>query len=296
MKKNSITVGIATCYSGKSLVNTVKSIRASKTGKNVEIVITADRTPITKEIKKELTKLHTKIHWNEKEGSQFKKIKQMVEKCKSDLYISTQDDITFDKNTIKEIINAFEKDPDLTMAGVRVLPLKPVNFFENAMTSMVEIVDSISGKLRKGDNYLSSSGRCLAFKTSHFKKFRMPQEIVNGDMFLYLENKRLKGKFKRLDKSIVYIRCPQKIKDQIGPSSRYQYSFSEMKNYFRFQIKNEYKIPLTYSAESVLGEFFKNPSGTLYYLLIRLYTRLVRVPQKEVRNAVWQVDESTKQV
>lgn len=294
MGKNTITICIPTCYSGNSLVETVESIRRASYGENVKIVITADRTPIKKEIKAKLEKLNAEVFWNEKEGSQFKKIKQMIKKSNSDIYISTQDDVIFDKNTILEVHNAFQKDSNLTMAAIRILPLKPLTFFENAMTSMLRIVDSISQNWKSGDNYLAASGRCLAFKTSHLKKFRIPETVVNGDMFLYLENQRLNGKFKRLEKAIVYIRCPQKIEDQIGPSSRHLYSSLEMKKYFNWNLENEYEIPVFISTKAFILEFLRNPIASSYYLVIRIYTRILKLSKKEVSSPIWKIDTSTK--
>lgn len=293
-KTLSITVGIPTCYSGNSLVRTVESIRNADLGKSVRILVTADRNPMSNSILKELKKLKAEITWNSVEGSQFKKIKQMVQKTKSDIYISTQDDVTFDNNTIKEIINAFYDDPSLTMTGIRFLPLKSITFFESAMVAMHKIVDTIAGKWNNGNNIFSASGRCLAFRTKHIKKFRIPQAIVNGDTFFYFENGNLGGTFKRLDKAIVYIRFPQKIQDQIGPSSRYQHSYQELQDYFDRNIKNEYKIPLPITLRAFIAEFTQNPIPCAYYLIIRIYTRIVKLSKKEVTNTIWQVDSSTK--
>lgn len=292
--KFAVTVGISTCYSGKSLVTTVDSIRKSDNGKSVKINIEADRTPIRKSIMHGLKKLGVKVHWNSVEGSQFKKVKQMVDACKSDIYISTQDDVIFDKDTINEIIKAFQEDPKLTMVGIRIFPLPPVTFFESAMTSMLRIVDSIAQKWNKGDNHLSSSGRCLAFRASHLKKFRIPQTIVNGDMFFYLENKHLGGKFKLLKNAKVFIRCPQHLKDQVAPSSRYLYSKEEMENYFEASLENEYKIPKAVILLALVEELANRPVSTVTYLIIRIYTFIFRQPKKIVSNPVWKVDASTK--
>ncbi len=295
-KKFNITINIPTCYSGESLVTTVDSIRKSRGGKTVKIVITADRTPIKKDILRKLRNLGAEVNWNNAEGSQFKKIKQMVDKCESDIYISTQDDVKFDENTITAIAQSFSDNPSLTMAGIRILPLKPVNFFESAMTSMLRIVDSVGGKWNKTDNHLSSSGRCLAFKTAHIKKFRIPENIVNGDMFFYLENKRLNGEFKRLQDANVFIRCPQRMKDQLAPSSRYLYSKNEMQKYFKSDLTNEYRIPYKVLLSSLFQEFIQRPINTFFYILIRVYTFVNRQSNQIVSNPVWRVDESTKKV
>lgn len=291
---STITVGIPTCYGGQSLVETVRSIRKAKNGNTVRIMITADRTPITPVVADALIKLRTELTWNPVEGSQTKKVKQMIGKTTSDIYISTQDDITFDEYTIDEIVDAFEKNAALTMAGIRILPLPPQTQFEAAMGSMVHIVDTTSQLWNDTDNHLASSGRCLAFRTTHLKRFRIPENVVNSDMFYYLENKRLGGTFRQLARAIVYIRCPQKLKDQIAPSSRYLYSRDEMKKYFTQNIDAEYRIPILLVIFSFLQEFILRPLPSLYYAVVRLYTYIFRQSDTSVSNPIWQVDLSTK--
>lgn len=292
--KQSVTIGIPTCYSGASLIRTVESIRNAELGNEVKILVTADRTPLSKKVLNSMKKFSVEVTWNKTEGSQFKKIKQMINNAESDLYIHTQDDVIFEKNTIVSILDAFKKNKKLTMAGIRILPLEQKTFFESAMASMLLIVDNISGYWNGSDNHLSSSGRCLAFRVKQLKKLRMPHGVVNGDMFLYLENKRLKGEFKRLDKSFVLIRCPQRLKDQIAPSSRYLYSRKEMQAFFHHNLDSEYAIPLLYTIKSFIKVFFRRPLPTAYYLMIRVYTFIFRQTESEAGNPLWKVDFSTK--
>ena len=181
------------------------------------------------------------------------------------------------------------------MAGIRIQPLPPETFFESAIGSMVRIVDTIARSWNGTDNHLASSGRCLAYRTKHIQKFRIPEGVVNSDMFFYLENKRLGGTFRQISKAFVSIRCPQTIKDQIAPSSRYLYSKEEMKGYFNQNLDAEYKIPLKHIVSAYIRELVMRPLPSLYYFLIRIYTLVKRLPKKTVANPVWRVDVSTKQ-
>lgn len=295
-RKLSITVGIPTCYGGESLVETVKGIRKSAMGKSVKILIIADRTPVKPAIARILTRMNVRLVWNKTAGSQFKKIKQLIGIINTDIFILTQDDITFDGQTILEILKSFELNPKLTMIGARVLPLKPATFFESIMASMVRLVDRMGKYWSDGDNFLRASGRCMAFRVKHVKKFRFPEAIINGDMFAYLENIRLHGVFTSLKNAKVYIRCPQKMKDQLGPSSRYQFSRDEMKGFFSFDVTNQYKIPLTVLARAFTEELFAHPVQILLYILVFIYTRLNRQSTVAVTNSIWNVEMSTKKV
>lgn len=296
-KKNllSFSVGIPTCYGGNSLVETAKTIRDSKNvNQDFKFYVVADRTPLTKKVLAGLKKYRVSVTWNNIEGSQHHKLKQLVKKCNEDVFIYTQDDITFHEDTIKKIVDTFEKDPKLTMVSVRRLALPPLNFFESLMGVMMRISDRIARTWNGGQNYFAASGRCLAFRTEHLKKFRILEQIVNGDTYLYFENIRLKGKFSFIKETAISIRSPMKLKDQIGPSSRYQYSYDELQKYFPFDIKSYYKIPFIVLIKSALQELILHPLSFIGYTLILIYTRINRQNKTVVKNPVWAVDSSTK--
>lgn len=299
MKKNkklTFMVGIPTCYGGESLINTVKTLRASKGVSNFRIIIIADRTPIKKSIKDKLAKMGVEIFWNKKEGSQFKKLKQLIQKCKEDIFVFTQDDITFDKYTLKNILRTFKENPQATMASATILPLPPLTFFESIKTSETRIHNNITKKWNNADNYFASSGRCISFKTKHIKKFRVPENVVNGDTYLYFENKRLNGIHIHQPSSRVFIRCPQRLKDEIGPSSRFQYSQIEMAKYFDYDLKKEYKIPRRVFMQSFLEELISHPFKTALLVGVILLLRIKRQKVSVVSDPVWKVDISTKRI
>lgn len=294
-KKLKITVGIPTCYGGQSLAETVRSLRASEFKDSFEILIEADRTPWTDDVKKELKDMGVKSHWNDVEGSQCKKLKQIISKTKSDIFIFTQDDIIFDSQTLNEIYRAFLGDSELTMAGVRVLPLRPITFFESVMGVMLRTVDRVVTIWNGGNNYLMANGRCIAFRTSFLKKFRITDKLINTDAFMYFENKYLDGKFRPLKQAKVYIRTPQNIKDQVGPSSRFQYSKEEMEHYFTHDLSTEYKIPLNILFIAAFKELINNPVNFLLYVLVYIYTRLKKQSRQKALRTLWKIDESTKE-
>lgn len=295
MKNNlKISIGIPTCYGGKSLVETIKTLRKGALGANLEIIVEADRTPLTPEVKKALKDTRVKLHWNKVEGSQCKKLNQIIKKATGDIFIFTQDDIVFDNSTIKKILRAFERDKKLTMAGIRVSHLKPINYFESIMDVMLRVMENVAVSWNKGDNLFMASGRCLAFRTDFLKKFRINNTLINTDTFMYFENRSLKGKFKALTDAKVYIRPPQNLKDQIGPSSRYQYSIKELQKYFDFDISPEYKIPPAIFIKAAFKELLKNPAKFSLYILVYLYTRYKKQSKSKALTTLWSVDTSTK--
>lgn len=295
MKKFAIALGIPTSFAGDSLLHTVQTIRKYDKGLLHSLEVYADRTPLSQELTAGLEKCNAKLDWTPGPGSFLKKARKLIANTDSDILILTQDDIVFEKNTIQAIADAFEKYPEVTMLGIRILPLPPETFFERSMTSMVRLVDKICTYWNNGDNYLSSSGRCLAFRTNHLKKMEIP-EVVNGDMYLYLENMRKGGTFMRAENAKVYIRCPQSLKDQYGPSNRYQYSQPEMEKYFNRDLTEIYKVPFHVLLKAVMEELFTHPIDFIEYIGVFVLTRVLRRPAKEVMKTVWDADTSTKNV
>lgn len=297
MKKLTATIVIPTCYGGDSLIATAKSIYASKAVAKFRFLIISDRNPIKAETKKTLQKMGIEIYWNRIEGSQPKKLAQARKKVTSDIYIFTQDDIHFAPDALNKIVNAFEKDPKLTMAAAGVLPVEPSQtLVEKAMASNIRMVYNIAKNWKKGNNYLAASGRCLAFRMSLFTEYRIPNYLVNADMYFFLENQRLGGKFKMLPQAKIYIRPPQHLKDQVGPSSRFQYQQEELKKFFTFDYSSEYTMPKSLAFKALVQEVLKSPFGVLAYGFVFLYTRLKKQSMKTVVNPVWKVDISTKQI
>jgi len=295
-KKLSFCVGIPTCYGGTSLIATVKSIRQSERGRDCRIRIISDRNPIAPATMDLLYRLGVEVTWNEKEGSVQKKLKQIIDSCIEDVLITTQDDIIFDASTIVEIMKSFESDPEVTMVTSRIAPLPPENFFEAAMGVGVRVPFRVARQWNHGMNHISASGRCMSFKTSFAKHFNILPNMVNGDMYLYLENKRLNGVHAHNDNSIAYIRCPQHFKDHIGPSSRYQISHGELQKYVDWDISDEYKLPIFLIIKEMSREFLFHPILSVSYVAIFIATRLKRQPMKDAGNWLWKTDLSTKNI
>lgn len=295
-KKLSVTVGITTCYGGESILETVKSIRASEGIKNFRFILVADREPISSKIKKELAKYNVELIENKVEGSQFKKKKQILRLCNTDLIIFTNDDVLFAKNTLNTVINEFQKNKKVTLISVNNQPLQSNSLVENAVNVGTNIVNRIARKWNSGDNYLSVIGRFEATRTNWIKRyFELKDDVVSSDQYIYFENKKHGGVYKYLPTVSVYFRNPQNLKEHLKKSSRFQYSKAEMSRYFGY-VSSDYKIPRLIFLKAIIREFMTNPIFFTLYILISLYTRFFKLPSKESLNPIWEVDLSTKKI
>ena len=282
-----VTIGIPTRYGGVLIIPTIESIQASTGVVINRILVIADKTPISPQEKKHLNELGVELIWNNGEGSWAKKIKQMLGMCTTDIFITTQDDVIFEPQTIAEIVKTFQEEESVTMVSSAILPLPPRTFFESILGAAVRIPHRIASLWNRGDNYLSASGRCLSFRTEFMRKLEIPEHIINSDAFLYFKNKELGGVMRHAPQSIVYIDQPKTLREQLGPSSRYQISKTELSPYFKHDISSEYHIPFCIGTQAVLLEFTRRPIRTTLYLFIFTYTRFYRNTKDKALDPFW---------
>lgn len=295
-KNLTVTVGITTCYGGESVLETVKSIRAATGIDKFRFIIVADRTPIKKVVLDTLRKMGVEVIWNKKEGSQFKKKKQILKLCDTDLVVFTNDDVLFGQNTLMTVVKEFQKDRRITLISVNNQPLESNSLVEGAINVGTNIVNRIARKWNKGDNYLSVIGRFEATRTNWIKRyFELKDDVVSSDQYIYFENRRNGGMYKYLPLVSVYFRNPQSLEEHLRKSSRFQHSETEMSTYFGF-VSTDYKIPLLIFLEATIREFLTNPFLFLLYICISLYARFFKISLKESLNPNWQVDTSTKRI
>lgn len=84
------------------------------------------------------------------------------------------------------------------------------------------------------------------------------------------------------------------MKEQLGPSSRFQYSKEEIKNFFTYDISDEYDIPFKSLAYGLIKELILHPFKTTFYIPIHFYTRLWKKPKSDALNVVWSTETTTK--
>lgn len=295
-KQLSLTVGLTTCYGDPSIVETIRSIRASKGIDKFPIILVADRVPIRREIKQTLRKLRVQLIENKTEGSQVKKQKQILKLTKTDLLVFTQDDVLLHPKALVTVIRQFAKHPQTTMISILNKPVKATSLFESIISVGTEIANKYARYWHGGDNYLSVIGRFMAFRTEKIKcEFRLQEQIATSDTYYYFENKRTGGRYEYLPGVCVYFKNPQNMKEHLRKSSRFQFSKQEMSKYFA-DPSREYVVPVRVIVRSLIEQFLRQPPMTLIYFGIFAYTRLMKMAPQSVLNPIWEVDLSTKKV
>ena len=232
----SLTVGIPTYYGGPALVRAVESILASRGVEKFRIIVSVDGNPLKEEVSRRLRELGVDVIENAVRGGQVARIKQMITLCNTDILVLTQDDVQFEPSALAEIVKTFADHSDTTMIGARVKAAPAESLFESAVEVGVRMTHYIGDRWNDENNYLLSSGRCLAFRSYMAKKLTIPEEVINSDAYLYFENKRLGGVFRSVTNAIVYNKSPQKISEHIKQSKKFEYSQAELSRYLHIYL------------------------------------------------------------
>ncbi len=291
---NLITITIPTRYGTDQLVLTAKSIYESAGAIKINFMIVADSNPLSKKVKNSLINLGVKVTENKELGSQYKKVNQMIRQVTTEYVITTQDDVIFHEDAIKEIIKVIRLNPRATLILPRVLSAKSKTIFQKVLERGVNIIYNTALKWNDGDNYLLANGRCMIFKTSFLKKIRIPSNVVNGDAYRYFANKLANGSIVHASKAIIYNKNPLYFKEQLNQYQRFQYSRTEIEHIIGKDLGNEYKIPKLAFLSSVKQEFIKHPILTILYLLLGVLERLLPVNKNIVSQTSWAIAKSTK--
>ena len=295
-KQLTITVGITTCYGEASIVDTVRSIRASQNIPSFRFIIVADRVPVPPAVKQELATLGVELVERPGSASQLVKQKLILSMTTSDLLVFTQDDVLFAPDTLARIVRKFAEHPRTTFVAVNNTTAQPQNRFEAALNVGTRVAMRMAELWRGGDNYLAVVGRLMAFRTAWLKTITIPDNVVSSDAYFYFENKRRGGTFAYLPQAAIVFRNPQNMKEHLRKSARFQHSKREMVGYFGPDIVREYFVPTRAKIRAMLEEALRHPLSFAHYVAVYAYSRFMCEQPKTALNANWEVDRSTKQV
>ena len=289
----SLTVGIPTYYGGPALVRAVESILGSRGVEKFRIIVSVDGNPLKEEVSRRLRELGVDVIENALRGGQVARIKQMITLCNTDILVLTQDDVQFEPSALAEIVKTFADHSDTTMIGARVKAAPAESLFESAVEVGVRMTHYIGDRWNDENNYLLSSGRCLAFRSYMAKKLTIPEEVINSDAYLYFENKRLGGVFRSVTNAIVYNKSPQKISEHIKQSKKFEYSQAELSRYLHIDLASEYAIPKILIIQALAKEFITHPIAAILYMGIQFYTKFRKNTYANTKR-FWDTDVTTK--
>lgn len=292
-----ITIGIPTYYGGLGLVKTVRSIMASEGVEPFRLVVCVDGNPLDPVIEANLKELGVEVVLSAERGGQVARIRQIIGLSRSDIVILTQDDILFERDTVREILKTFELHPKTTMVSTAALPLSATAWFERVIHAGFDITQEFEALWNGGNNYLRACGRCLAFRREMAEIIRdeIQEEVISCDAHFYFINRQYGGVFRRADKAVYRFRSPKTLRDHLKQSQKHLALPEELWKYRKIDFHKESSIPVVPRIRAALIGFVRNPFWSTLYFGVLLYTRLKKNPFLKATR-FWDTDESTKEI
>ncbi len=291
----SFSVGIPSYKSGDSLVHTIRSLRESQDVQYFEILIVADGE-LNPEIEREVVSLNVKIIKNKSRKGQTAANNQIFSTLKTDIVILTQDDVKFAPDTITNILKTFNSDPSITMISPKLIPVEAKNIFQFGHHFGINLLHSIIIRWNNGDNYLTSIGRCLAFKSDTVKKFKVPETIINCDAYYYFENQRLNGRYQYLPSAVVYYKSPENLNEHTKQIRKFMVSQKEIHAHLGKRYSDQYAMPKTLFIKELAIKSMQSPVGATLYAIISFLARSKSKSFYDKATRFWEIDKSTKNI
>ncbi len=270
----SISLGIVATEPINKVLETVESLWHSTGINKFPVILSCRESDLTAELKKQLKEFNVSFVISEDSAGPAVLMKKLIASVESDLLLSTKPGVKFEPQTMHAMVQEFTKDPLLTLASPRILSETPGTSLQKSLQVGANMVDQISNSWQGGDNYLSVQDKCMCFRMDLLRKIEISDDLVNCDAYYYFENRRLSGKFKSVRNSKVYFALDTAWKVYVSRAQKFTKSKAELSEYFKQDLKSEYKIPFSVFANALFNYTKKQPLSVAKYLLMAIYAKL----------------------
>ncbi len=300
-KPLSISVGIAAYNADKNIGNMLRSLIRQKGNRYslLEIVVHSDASnDNTVKVVKSIRNKKIKIIDNRQRKGFAGSVKKLLEVVRGDVIILLNDDIKIiDNLLIEKLIKPFIDDKKVGLICGNPLPLPPINFIDNAITSSVKAYIKMRYTFRDGNNKYSIDGKILALSNLFIKKLHFPKNISamgTVDLYLYFSCISHGFTYLHIKNAVVYYRNPTTFKDYVNWTSRNNANIYELKKRFGQLVDEEYKKPTLLLLWFCMGEFIRNPLGCLFIFLTNFYIQFKAKKMGKNFNPTWEVITTSK--
>lgn len=274
-----VSIGISALNEEGNIKNVLKDILSQKQDnwRLSEILVHCDGCEDnTAAISSSLKNKYIKVIEHQKRKGKVFRVNQIIKSFTGDILIFFDADVRLkDRNVINNLIAEFIKNPDIMLAGGNSQTYPPNSFFQKAIYTSYEVYYKSRETIKGGHNVFGCTGACLALRKELAGKVIIPPDVISEDTFFYFSCLSLGYKFKHAKKAVVYFKLAENLQDFLKQVFRsHPESVSLIyKKYFGDLIDKEYKRPLGFYLKSVLRVFLKNPVGTAYMILLKIFCK-----------------------
>lgn len=297
-KQPSISIGIPTYESGKSLVFAIKSLyNQTAYGAIKEIIVAVDGKKIADSIHKQIANPKLKVVVFPKRKGQSARINDLCRLASTDYLLLTNDDIIVKKDAVEIIIKKLSRQ-HVDLLGCQVDALSNKSLLEKMINTGRDINMSIADLWNKGNNFLHCNGRLIVLSKNLYKKIVIPELLWNNDAYIFLFNSLQKGSFVYLPEAIGYYQTPQTLAEHLKQSIKFQLSLKENQQYFKNNLQRFYTTPKSSVRKAFIQHIVSTPLLTSGYLVVYFITRFMKIINKPElpKRGFWETDKTTKQI
>ena len=225
-------------------------------------------------------------------------VKYLCTSFEGDVLVLLNDDIAIPHiGYIDGLCRAVTGHPSLGLVSGDILPFAPRSFVERALVSSTKAYRYMRSRMKNKHNKFTCDGKVLALGNSFVRAIKFPdafEAMGNVDSFLYLECLTKGFRYAFYEEGVAWYRMPSTMKDYVAWVSRNDGNYYLMKKYFGDITRREYQKPMALYAYAMLREFFKNPIGSLFIIMIKPFILLKARRMRASLSPFWEVISTTK--
>lgn len=224
------------------------------------------------------------------------RINQLFSKSISDILILIDGDVLIkDQKVISEIVREF-RNKKVGLVGGCDIPSSPKSFQEKIVVSGIGLWFEVRKSVNKDDSIHNIHGSIYALSKKVYKKFHIPQQVINDDMYVYLKTRELGYRSSFSTRGIVYYQAPANLADFYKQTKRFSAGRFQIDQLFGKRIQKYFSIPRKAKILGTLSFLIKNPVEGLLAIPLQLSLTVVMpfIKKQYDENGVWRQIASTK--
>lgn len=212
------------------------------------------------------------VEFSSRQGKAFR-VGELCHNFSGDVLVMFDGDIELANNqVIENLVRTSSKDSQVMLVGGNSQPLTPTTFFQRATFSTFKVFERSRKELHGGNNIFGCTGHCILVKKELARSLNFPN-VMNEDDYFYFSCLSNGYKFKHASDAVVYYKLPGNLEDYLRQTFRSDPKAVTLnfRDYFGDLVNKEYRRSFNFMLCSVWREFFVNPFGVMYMVIINLF-------------------------
>lgn len=227
-------------------------------------------------------------------------VKRLLHELPFDVVVLINDDVVIrSKDFVDNVVYPFTQNDSLGLACVRLQPLPPQNWIDNAASSGFYAFRNMAENYNNSKNVFTCDGKLLALSKKFIKSIKFPSTnslMGNVDNFFYFHCLINGYSYQYIKTAELYFKCPSTISDFVSWQIRNEKNKYLFIRIFGKQIEKHYEMPKMLFTRYRIEEFIRNPFGAFVIYILGLYTRQKAKNEKGNFSEVWKLVNTTKKI